>query len=328
MAEPSPSRMLLGRAGDWGRAPSAHNTQPWAVTTAGPCAVAVGWHADRVLRVGDPTGRDLMLSLGCAVEALVVTAGDLGYAVHVAWDVDRSNRRAAVLDLVQDRTPPLRSFTVADLHERRTPRCAYAEPGPGEAGLRELARQAGLGPDLGLTALDGEVAERALVVADRWTFEGEATAELRHWLRLDPSHPRYHKDGLTDVALGLTSWERRGLAIALSRPVLGVLRATRLTRVLARTATARPLGTVVALTGPPQPGDELLAEAGRALLRVWLAGGRRGWAAHPLSQLLDCRDSADVVQSQVSATRQAYAVWRVGVPVRTAARSARLTDDR
>lgn len=328
MADRAPAAALLARSDDWGRAPSAHNTQPWRVTAAGPTTLVLGWDPDRVLTVGDPTGRDLLLSLGCVVEALAVTAADLGYAAAVTWDVDRTARRAALIELVSGHPSIGTGCTVAELRTRRTARAAYADPGPGPAQVARVASHAALGADLRLLVLGSEVAEAALQVADRWTFQSGPTTELRDWLRLDPRDPRYDQDGLSDAALGLGRWESRGLALALRPPVLALLRRTRLTRALARTATARPLGTVVLLAGPQDPTEEATAEAGRALLRAWVVGERAGWSAHPLSQLLDCPAGAALVRPELPVGTEPYAVWRLGMPRRPAVRSARLTDRR
>ena len=55
---------VLARREVWGRAPSAHNTQPWVVTVeaggAGESSLTVGWDEARHLVQGDATRRDLM----------------------------------------------------------------------------------------------------------------------------------------------------------------------------------------------------------------------------------------------------------------------------
>jgi len=348
----TPAARLLSRAADWGRAPSAHNTQPWDVRADGPDALVLGWHADRVLEVGDPTRRDLLLSLGCVAEALAIVAAEEGYAVRPAWQVHRGRRVAGRLELGPVDGAPgsvgaaeVAPFSVAELVARRTARAGYAEPfvtaeqvvevgaaaGLGDAGRGETALgDAGIAARAGLAVLPPDVVETQLAVADRWTFDGPATGELRDWLRLDPQDPAYRRDGLSDAALGLAGWERAGLRLALQPPVLGLLRRTRLTALLGRTATARPLGTVVALTAHPDIRDDAVADLGRSLLRVWLAAARAGLALHPLSQLLDCPASSTRVQQEVTGAagpeHTAYGVFRLGRPRTAPARSHRLTD--
>lgn len=58
---------LLREAADAARlAPSVHNTQPWRFVLR-PDGLEFHADRDRQLRVADPTGRELMLSCGCAV---------------------------------------------------------------------------------------------------------------------------------------------------------------------------------------------------------------------------------------------------------------------
>nr|MDQ3383548.1 hypothetical protein [Actinomycetota bacterium] len=115
-------------------------------------------------------------------------------------------------------------------------------------------------------------------------------------------------------------------AVALQPGPLGVLRATGLTRALAAFSGPRSLGTVVALVGPSDLAPGATADLGRHLLRLWLSAGRLGLACHPLSQLLDCAESAGLLGSELGAGRAAYAMFRLGAPLVRPARSARLTD--
>ena len=134
---------------------------------------------------------------------------------------------------------------------------------------------------------------------------------------VNPRDPRYHRDGLTDSALGLSRVEARVLS--------GALRAYPLTRRLALpallAASGKSLlqydGSVLVLTG--RGGD--VREDRRRLLRTWLLLARFGLAVHPLSQLLDCPVTAARLAARVGATP--LAVFRVGYPQHEPARSAR-----
>lgn len=317
----TPAERVLARAADWGRAPSAHNTQPWDVRAAGPDTLELGWHADRVLQVGDPSRRDLFLSLGCVAEALAVVAAEEGYAVRPAWRVDQAARVAGSLGLSPGSG---HRFSVAELRSRRTARAPYADPPIPAEQVADLAGRAGVGGRL--RVLPRALVVRALPVADRWTFDGPTTGELVEWLRLGAAAANRSRDGLSADALQLSTWERTGLAVALAPIVLPVLRRTGATALLARSATARPLGTVVALTGPTGLAGEEVLDLGRRLLWVWLEAARSGLSAHPLSQLLDCPDTEPEVSASLGPGLSAYAVFRLGRPTTPPPRSHRLTD--
>ncbi|ACV05330.1 hypothetical protein I6I18_12420 [Kytococcus sedentarius] len=315
-----PAARLMARRADWQRAPSAHNTQPWTVTVTGDARLVIGWDAARTLPLGDPTGRDLMLSLGCVAEALAVVAADLGFAAHVDWAVDRAACRAGAVVLTgADQSADLLSGELLmALRERRTARGQHVQH-PSADEVQALAGTAGVDA----VVLPGALVDELLPVADRWSMEGPAADELAQWLRLDRADPRYVQDGLSDRALELSRPEAAGLRWAMHPRIAPWLRRTGAMRVLARQATVRPVGTVVALTDPADLSDEELAELGRRLLRLWLVADRSRWSAHPLSQLLDCPETQEALGGALGAAP--YAVFRLGRPASRPVRSARLS---
>lgn len=288
------------------RAPSAHNTQPWTLTY-GPDHIDIGWDPSASLPVSDPTRRDLFLGLGAFVETCLIAAADTG--LRVAADGLRLVAAPARYD-----TP----FTVTDIEERSCARGRYA---PGA--LPEVALEPGV------VRVDAGAVAPLLPRADRWMFgSAPVTAELREWLRLTPRHPRYGSDGLTDRVLALSTVEATGLRMALSPPVRAVGRRLGLPALLA--AASSLSGTVLVLVGDPAN----LVDAGRRLMRTWLALGSHGIAVHPLSQLLDCEHTARELAGLVATTGGAsapgrgggtpLAVFRAGRPVTPPPRSARL----
>ncbi|MCX5064787.1 hypothetical protein OOJ91_02735 [Micromonospora lupini] len=282
------------------RAPSAHNTQPWRP----------GYHADEItidvdpacrLPDSDPTGRDLTLGIGAFVETCLIVSAELGLTVTVAPGprlVPAAHRYA---------TP----FTIADIEARRVARGPYAPGYVDDAVLADL--------EPGVAHVPTRELVSDLVVADRWMFGTPAVAvELRDWLRLSPRHPRYHLDGLTDRALGLSRIEAGVLSAALR--AYPVTRRLGLPALLA--ASGRGLlrydGSVLVLLAAD---DDDRISAGRRLLRTWLALARHGLAVHPLSQLIDCPTTAGRLAERVAGLP--LAVFRVGRPRIAPVRSAR-----
>jgi hypothetical protein len=309
---------------DFWRAPSAHNTQPW-VLRYGNDAVEVGWDPARALRHGDPTGRDLRLSLGAFVECCLIVCAGAGLAVDFEPCYDEPGLRAGRLagGPAAYATP----FAAADVRRRITSRVAY-HPGALSddevAELCDLARAAG--GDVRLEAC--RKLRRMLAEADQHLFGTPPVArELRRWLRLTPRHPRYRLDGLTDQALDLSRFEASGLRAVLAPGAYGLLRRVGLGRLLA--AASRGLldydGQVLVLIAPPGCGPEGQVAMGRVLLRQWLALARRGYATHPLSQILDCGPTRDAlaVRLGIGDPERLLSLVRVGRPAAPAARSFR-----
>jgi hypothetical protein len=307
------------------RAPSAHNTQPWELRYR-QSGAEVGWDGGRALPDGDPTGRDLRLSLGAFVECCLVVCAGAGIAAGFWPDHSEAGRRVGYL-VAAPRLYPT-PFGIEDVTARQTSRVAY-QPGPlcdAVAGsVRDLAEEAGAQALLvPCRSLAGPLAR-----ADRHQFGSPAVvAELRSWLRLTHRHPAYAKDGLTDQALALSRAEAYGLraALALYRP----LRRAGLPRALA--AASRGLldydGQAVVLVAPRSGGGPAGEVAmGRVLMRQWLALSRAGYATHPLSQLIDCPATRSLLAGRLGVDDPArlVSVYRAGRPAGPTVRSARIT---
>ncbi|MTK03560.1 nitroreductase [Micromonospora sp. CP22] len=302
------------------RAPSAHNTQPWRLRYE-PQAIRVGWDESRTLPVADATGRDLRLSLGAFVETCLIVAADAGLRLEYVADHDERHRRVGWLRTAEHRYPT--PFRTTDVWERRTDRGRLTD-GPEQdtlAALDAVARHAG-GAVRAVPEPDRLGA--LLRAADRQLYADPAVvAELRRWLRLDPTHPSYDADGLSDRCLALSRPAAAGLRAALAAYPL--LRPLGLPRLLA--AADDPLargGTVLVLVAPADLDPAGQVEFGRVLLRVWLALHTAGLVAHPLSQLIDVAATRTALGALLDVTPDRLMhVARVGRPTGAAPRSAR-----
>lgn len=310
-------------AAQCGRAPSAHNTQPWQLRYE-DAGVGVYWDPARALPVSDPTGRDLFLGLGAYLETCLIVAAGAGLGADVVMDVDRAARRVAWL--VPAAEPYATPFTPTDVAERRSARGPYA---PGLLPDDVLADAGAVVEEVGgIRHVPARALAPLLTRADRWMFAApEVTAELREWLRLRPSHPRYAQDGLTDQALALTRAEAVSLDMLLRPRVYGTFRRAGLPAALAASSRGllRGEGSALVLVGPADAGPGDLVALGRGLMRCWLTLAAHGMATHPLSQILDCpaTDAELAALLGLSPHERAVAVFRAGRPLSTPVRSAR-----
>jgi hypothetical protein len=232
----------------------------------------------RHLQVGDPTRRDLNLSLGAFVEAVLITAAAEGIAVEFRTEPWRFVPAAA---------PYQTDFGLEALDRRQTSRLPYEAGRLTEAELSSVRSQ--LRGDERLHELSTSEVVDLFTAADRHLYDSPAVVEeLRSWLRLSKRDPRYAQDGLSYECLALSPLEARGLAVLLQPRVYRLVRALRGHRLF--TASARSVlerdGSVLVLVGTANGADELVA-AGRSLMRAWLALTAAGYATHPLSQILD-----------------------------------------
>ncbi|GAA1188687.1 hypothetical protein [Nesterenkonia xinjiangensis] len=286
------------------RAPSAHNTQPWEPQLLDDGAeprIELTVDPARTLPVGDPDHRDLHLSLGAWIESFAVAAAAEGQQVRI----DDVRGAGPEIRIVLTWTAGEAQEVTADVDDvltRRVHRGTLLPPG--ELHLPEGFQS--------LDALDADPLERR--AGRHLASSPSLVAELLDWLRLDPSDPRWHEDGLSAECLQLPRTLRRGLNLGLRglRPVLPPLLG-RFSPPLAGAGTGVP---VVMEARDLSPAG--LVEAGRRLQRLWLELHRQGMAASPASQVIDC--PATVGSLGVD---HPVAYFRVGIPDDVPPRSAR-----
>jgi hypothetical protein len=76
-------------------APSTKNTQPWKFAIAGD-RIELLPDLTRWLRISDPDQRELHISLGCALENLIVAADHFGYGCEVTYGPNADGSQRAV----------------------------------------------------------------------------------------------------------------------------------------------------------------------------------------------------------------------------------------
>ncbi|MDO5493910.1 MAG: hypothetical protein Q4F53_09930 [Nesterenkonia sp.] len=327
-----------------GRAPSAHNTQPWVphpVTDEVGAVTGIRLAADpeRTLPAADPTHRDLYLSLGAWTESLDIAASAEGRGIEVRSVTGGGAEVSVDLGIIR-RTRPC-AHTVDDVLTRRVHRGRLADPGREASGV--------LADCADLREIE-EPSARSLesTAARHLTGSPALIEELVDWLRLDRGHPDHHRDGLSAECLLLP----RGVGV-LGRG-LRASRGTRLpggaARILAAVTpraseaalrrSARRFrdagggegrGVAVVLSAESLE-PEALIRAGRRLQHIWLSLHRAGASVRPLSEVIDCPVTEAALREMVSSASggsptasHPVAYFRVGHPDDVPIRSARLT---
>jgi hypothetical protein len=292
------------------RAPSAHNTQPWLLTY-GPDRIQLAYDPARALPAGDPTQRDLLLSLGAFVETVLIVAADVGTSLEFEPAPEVEPQRVGAF--VQAPEPYETSLTRDDVARRQTSRLAYVPIRVSPDELADARDHVAEGAEL------HELEARDLVdlveEADRHLYESDdVAAELRAWLRLTPRHPRYAVDGLSYNCLDLSRLQATAVSLLLRRRVLPAVRKVGLHRSFSDSTTKllEHEGSAFVLVADAGSAQQVLGH-GRSLCRVWLALGRHGLHTHPLSQIIDCPATEHELASRVGAPgRRVLSVFRVG----------------
>lgn len=148
-------------------APSTKNTQPWKFAIAGD-RIEILPDLTRWLRVSDPDQRELHISLGCALENLIVAADHFGYACDVTYrpNADGSPRAVASIGVTATavRAPRMRPAGLFEgLTSRQTIHDTFTPRGVPIGVQRQLAHLAD-DPDAKLLLTNERETTRALAV--------------------------------------------------------------------------------------------------------------------------------------------------------------------
>ena len=276
-------------------APSSHNSQPWKFEIQ-ENAIRVFADDDRWLRVADPDKRELFISLGCALENLLIAAEHFGYQHQVADFPEGDNGPAAVITLnpnaeaEKSRDPDL----FDQILQRYTNHQQYEDEPI---------------PDEDMAHIYGCVFEEGfwLFATNEGPYPLYSEAELRQ--RIDDLITRADAIQLTDDAYKreLAEWIGRG---AFGSPWLmakiGQLAVTYLNISKGQTKKdSEMLLSAPALVALVSRSDDRNSQvrAGQIFERIALTASKRKIAIHPMSQILEVpeikselRDLLDVPQ--------------------------------
>ena len=293
-------------------APSVHNTQPWLFRLRDD-AVEVLVDRRRQLRVLDPSGREMFVSVGAAVFNLRVALRAHGWQVdaQVTPQPAEPDLAAQVTAIRPAATTSAATALAEAIPRRHTNRRPFADTPVPPAVLAELAGAA--------TAEDA-----ALLVADRALRDGvlslTRTAENR--MRRDRRYREELANWTTPPGIGRRDGVPRqafgprdvNAALPLRDLASGHGAATAVVEF-------EPDPTMLVLfTRADTPGDWV--RAGMALQRVLLTATVRGLAATPLTQLTEVPPLRELL-GDAAAGRTVQTVLRIGYPIAPAVATPR-----
>jgi nitroreductase len=280
-------------------APSLHNSQPWRfrIRDGGIDVLA---DRSRQLRVIDPSGRELMISIGAAVFNLRLTVRDrlrvpLVRVLPEPAEPDLVARVTAGQPAPPDPEVTALAAAIPLRHTNRRPFARTVVPADVADLLAAAARAEGAHLSVAGPVARGAILSLVRTAEERLRSRGIYRAELAEWTR--PARRR--RDGIPPVALGpsdaLDALPMRDFG--LTQPWLH------------RTvAPFEPYPTIVVLSTAGDTTEDWL-RAGQALQRVLLVATLQRLSATPLSQPLEI---ADLRESLTGSGRWAQMILRLG----------------
>jgi hypothetical protein len=301
-------------------APSVHNTQPWRFVIR-QCVLEV--HADwtRKLRVLDPTGRQLLISCGCALFNARVAAAAAGYDAIVDRSPDPT--QTGVVALVRLPSQPVEWLPLRRLDAlielRQSNRRRFAnDPVPRD--LVETLVAAAAAEDAQLIEITKPEHRMATARLSQEADQEENAnpgyrAELRAWTSADPSR----RDGVPATAvphadagagddIPIRDFDTHGL---------GWL----------PTKTQSSLNQCLLLLGTGNDQPAAWVRAGEALERVLLETTLRGYVASLFTQVIEVPRTRQLLRSELALAINPHVLLRVGrAPTTPASRRRRVSD--
>jgi nitroreductase len=301
-------------------APSVHNTQPWRLALADDSLeIFAEW--DRQLAYLDPSGRQLMISLGCATFNARVALETAGYSVRVDFSPDARGSKPVARLVITGQADAVSPLAVLDpvLELRQTNRRRFSADvvDPAVIDLLIGAAQAEGADLIELSTLDQRLAAARLTQrADREQNGDPAyRAELRAWTTSDP----IRLDGVPAIAsphtgpashddIPIRDFDTRGEA---SLP--------------AETESSIRQCLLVLVTDEDNPAAWL--RAGEALERVWLEVFRNGLTASVFTSLIEQPATRESLRGELRTRKHPHALIRIGRAPRTPSSRRRLLSE-
>jgi nitroreductase len=206
------------------RAPSGHNTQPWQFSV-GQDTVRIYPDLSRRLPVVDPDDHALFISLGCALENLVVTAARKGLLANVDYFPSDEPTECLRVRLMANTVEPTDALFRA-IPERQSNRSTY--DGRAIADY-DVARIVAANPCDSVEVRAFRVGEPDIEPIIGFVREGNIAqfsdpafvAELVSWIRFSRREVSARHDGLAAAALGFPAvprWLGRWMMTTLANP--------------------------------------------------------------------------------------------------------------
>jgi hypothetical protein len=275
-------------------AANAHNSQPWLFRLA-PNRIELYAATARNIGSMDPLRREMYISLGCALENLLLAADAHGLATTVQLMPDSTDATlAARIDLAPGASN--RSALYAAIPKRHTNRAGYAARSVGGQTLRSMEALIDM-PDVGVVWLTSQSQKRAFgALTNRATAaiiaDPQQAADDFAWYRGDWSALQAHKDGLTLDTAGVSPLIRavgKVLGVSRAQSDQGWVTSTRDIQL----PTAAAFGILVV----HQSSDNAQRiQAGRVYQRMHLWATGQGLAMQPLNQAVERADREQTVR--------------------------------
>ncbi len=285
-------------AGQARLAPSVHNSQPWRFVMTDD-SLEIHADRDRQLAVLDPTGRQLLISCGCALLNARTAVAARGYQPIVERFPDSARPDLVARLRLPQQQPRWVALGALDqfVPRRRTSRTPYLDevipPPVIDDLIRTAAAEGGVMTELRHREHRAAAADLSRHAAELEDAEPAYREELRRWTSTDPQRA----DGILTVPAGSAG------------ALVEAVASFRLLPQANGSQSPDPCLLVLATPGDDRAG---WLRAGEALERVWLEATQLGYVASLFTQVIEIPHTRQRLRAALGLPQPPHVLLRVG----------------
>jgi len=189
------------------KAPSGHNSQPWKFKLE-KNSITIFPDYQRVLPVADPDNHELFISLGCALENLIIAAGYFGYHTDIEMNMEDPFKESIRVVLSSGNNKNYDQL-FKNIEIRQSTRSKYNKALIPPADIEKLNEAGNQGQVLFLLFTETVQIEPIIEITKRATVlqlsKKEFINELMQWIRFNRKTAEKTGDGLYSGAIGSPS---------------------------------------------------------------------------------------------------------------------------
>lgn len=296
-------------------APSSHNSQPWKFQITGS-KISILPDFDRALPHSDQNHRQLFISLGCALENLLVAADYYGF--ETSWAYQETNHAIEVsLKKVRAHTGN-ESHLVFAIPKRHTNRNKYLEKLPDESFLEKLKSYSTLNSQISFiknketkNKIAEIVSEALITVMDDKLFRKELS--------------EYLKPNITNSSIGMPA-SGFGIPTPVSFIAPTLIRYVNMNKLSRKQdmALLKEHSPVFGIISTSEDNIKSWIEAGELYQKIALSAEQEGLKTAPMAAAIQIGDFYKTLQRTLDITQRPQVFFRMGYSNTISAHTPRL----
>jgi len=189
------------------KAPSGHNSQPWKFKLE-ENSITIFPDYERIIPVADPDNQELFISLGCALENLIIAAGYFGYYTDIEMKMEVPFKESIRVELSSGNNQNYDQL-FKNIEIRQSTRSHYNKALIPPADIEKLNEAGNQDQVLFLLYTEPSHIEPIIEITKRATVlqlsKKEFINELTQWIRFNRKTAQKTGDGLYSGAIGSPS---------------------------------------------------------------------------------------------------------------------------